>query len=334
MSRTLVFLATAVVFEVLWAVMLKASNGFTVLWPSVATAIAYPLSAVFLGLACRQLDISVAYAVWTGSGAAGVAVLGVLVFHERLGVGRAVGFALVTCGVIVLVGLESPQTASPRKKAEAERALAEPIWDRAAWHPGLENAERLLGDVYETLPPRRRVPWHVRLLEDPALAPAGLADPFTRDCLHIALGRGLTTQDQAFVIGFGLGASRRCARWQQALFRFCARRLHDLPHRFSALDCQVFDFAVQAGRRLGKPSLARTAFHLQMHRRLGDVRQALGLDPAALYLVYDAERARWPRGAASRHLPRPIPLVFPPQVVTTRRYAIATTVFSRAVGSG
>ena len=106
MERPLVLLVAAITFEVLWAVMLKVSQGFTVLWASLAMMAAYVLSLVFLSLACRQLDISMAYAVWTGSGAAMVALIGVLVFDEPISVGRMLGFLLVTSGVVVLIGLE------------------------------------------------------------------------------------------------------------------------------------------------------------------------------------------------------------------------------------
>lgn len=106
MHRSALFLAAAISFEVLWAVMLKLSKNFSVLWADLVMATAYVLSLVFLNFACKQLDISVAYAVWTGSGAALVATIGVLAFHEPLGIGRIVGFLLVVCGVVVLLGLE------------------------------------------------------------------------------------------------------------------------------------------------------------------------------------------------------------------------------------
>ena len=107
MSEPVLLLVLAVVFEVFWAVMLKVSRGFTVLWASLVTIEAYGLSLVFLTLATRHIkNISMVYAIWTGSGAAAVAVIGVLAFKEPLGFGRAVGLLLVVTGVVVLVGLE------------------------------------------------------------------------------------------------------------------------------------------------------------------------------------------------------------------------------------
>jgi multidrug transporter EmrE-like cation transporter len=106
MSHPYVLLGLAVVFEVAWAVMLKQSKGFTVLWASAVMLVAYLLSLFFLNLACKTLDLSLAYAVWTGSGATIVALFGVLVFHERLDWSRGLGLALVVGGVVILLGFE------------------------------------------------------------------------------------------------------------------------------------------------------------------------------------------------------------------------------------
>lgn len=86
--------------------MLKVSRGFTVLWASAVVVVTYLLSLICLNFACKQLDIGVAYAIWTGSGAVLVATIGVLAFHEPLGAGRALGLLLVIGGVALLLVLE------------------------------------------------------------------------------------------------------------------------------------------------------------------------------------------------------------------------------------
>ena len=106
MNRSTLLLVGAVVFEVLWAVMLKLAGGFARPWASAVMAVAYVLSLVFLKLACKTIDVSLAYAVWTGAGASLVALIGVVVFREPLSLGRAIGFMLVIAGVVVLIGLE------------------------------------------------------------------------------------------------------------------------------------------------------------------------------------------------------------------------------------
>jgi small multidrug resistance pump len=110
MSRALLFLYGAIVFEVLWAVMLKLARGPTLSAPTFVMAVAYVLSLSCLSVACRQLDLSFAYAVWTGSGATLVALIGVLAFGERLNAARAIGFVLVICGLVVLLGFERRTT--------------------------------------------------------------------------------------------------------------------------------------------------------------------------------------------------------------------------------
>jgi len=64
-----VYLAIAGVLETVWAVSLKYTEGFTRLWPSVATAVAMTASLYFLSLALKTLPLGTAYAVWTGIGA-------------------------------------------------------------------------------------------------------------------------------------------------------------------------------------------------------------------------------------------------------------------------
>ncbi len=89
-------------FEVAFAVMLKLSNSFTRLWPTLGFALAGIISFGLLAIALRSLPIGPAYAVWTGIGAAGTAVLGVWVFNDAMGLARISGIALIIVGVVVL----------------------------------------------------------------------------------------------------------------------------------------------------------------------------------------------------------------------------------------
>ena len=100
-----VFLVIAGVFEITWAVGLKLSEGFTKLWPSVLTIAAMILSYVFLAQAVKSLPLGTAYAIWTGIGAVGVAVAGIVLFHEPASVLRLVSISLVVAGII---GLATP----------------------------------------------------------------------------------------------------------------------------------------------------------------------------------------------------------------------------------
>lgn len=94
-----IILLLAGLFEIGWAIAMKYSNGFTVLLPSVITAVGYIASAVFLSMALKQLPLGTAYAMWTGMGIVGTTVLGVFLFQEKLTIPQ------IICVVMILVGI-------------------------------------------------------------------------------------------------------------------------------------------------------------------------------------------------------------------------------------
>ena len=90
------------VFEIAWAVGLKYSDGFSRLVPSVLTVAAMAASIICLGIAVKSLPVGTAYAVWTGIGAAGTAVLGMYLFQEPATVLRLGSITLVVAGIVGL----------------------------------------------------------------------------------------------------------------------------------------------------------------------------------------------------------------------------------------
>jgi len=100
MAWTFLFIAAAL--EIVWAVGLKSTAGFTRLWPSVGVGAAMAASMFLLALAARSVPIGTAYAVWTGIGAAGTALLGIVLFHESASAARLVCLALILTGVVGL----------------------------------------------------------------------------------------------------------------------------------------------------------------------------------------------------------------------------------------
>jgi quaternary ammonium compound-resistance protein SugE len=97
-----IYLLLAGVFEVAWAVGLKSTQGFTRLWPSMYVLATGTASVVLLAQATKQLPIGTAYAVWTGVGAIGTAVLGMILFGESRDAARLACIALIIAGVIGL----------------------------------------------------------------------------------------------------------------------------------------------------------------------------------------------------------------------------------------
>jgi quaternary ammonium compound-resistance protein SugE len=106
-----VVLVVAGLFEIGWAVGLKYTEGFTRLWPTVWTAVSLVLSMGLLGLALRTLPLGTAYAVWTGIGTVGTALLGILLFREPATAARLVCIALIVAGILGLKLLANGQQA-------------------------------------------------------------------------------------------------------------------------------------------------------------------------------------------------------------------------------
>jgi quaternary ammonium compound-resistance protein SugE len=96
------YLVIAGLLEVAWAVGLKYTNGFTRLWPSVFTLVAMAGSVGMLGLALRQLPLGTSYAVWTGIGTIGTAVMGMVLLGEPAGALRLGCIALIAAGFVGL----------------------------------------------------------------------------------------------------------------------------------------------------------------------------------------------------------------------------------------
>lgn len=97
-----VILVIAGVFEIGWAIGLKYAEGFTRVGISLATFTSLVLSIGLLGLALRSLPLGTAYAVWTGVGTLGTALLGMLLFHEAASVGRLLCVGLILGGIVGL----------------------------------------------------------------------------------------------------------------------------------------------------------------------------------------------------------------------------------------
>lgn len=97
-----IYLFFAGLCEIGWAIGLKYTEGFSRPWPTALTLSAMALSMAFLGLAVRHLPIGNAYAVWTGIGTVGTAILGVLLFGESLSVARVVCVGMIAAGIVGL----------------------------------------------------------------------------------------------------------------------------------------------------------------------------------------------------------------------------------------
>ena len=100
MSWIILFFAG--LFEVGWAVGLKYTEGFSKPLPTVLTALAMLVSLGLLGLAMKHLPLGTAYAVWTGVGAVGTVLAGIILFGESMALLRLASVALIVCGLVGL----------------------------------------------------------------------------------------------------------------------------------------------------------------------------------------------------------------------------------------
>lgn len=97
-----VFLAVAIVSEVIGTSALKASEGFSRLWPSVIVVISYASAFYFLSLTLKTISVGVAYAIWSGAGVALITLIAWALYGQTLDLPEAIGILLIVAGVIVL----------------------------------------------------------------------------------------------------------------------------------------------------------------------------------------------------------------------------------------
>jgi quaternary ammonium compound-resistance protein SugE len=95
-------LIIAGLLETVWAIGLKYTEGFSRLWPSILTIAAMILSFLFLSRALKLLPVGTAYAVWTGIGAVGTAILGIILFGESRDLARLICILLIVAGILGL----------------------------------------------------------------------------------------------------------------------------------------------------------------------------------------------------------------------------------------
>ncbi|QBF30979.1 multidrug efflux SMR transporter [Thalassococcus sp. S3] len=96
------FLAIAITGEVIATTALKSSEGFTRLWPSVTSVLGYMVAFYFLSLVLKTIPVGIAYAIWAGAGVAMVAIIGAVLFGQKLDLAAIVGISMIVGGVVIL----------------------------------------------------------------------------------------------------------------------------------------------------------------------------------------------------------------------------------------
>jgi quaternary ammonium compound-resistance protein SugE len=97
-----VYLTIAGALEIVWASAMKNSEGFTKLWPTIISLVGMVASMVLLSIAMKSLPLGTAYSVWTGIGAVGAFIFGIVVLGEQATVGRILAAVLIVCGLVLM----------------------------------------------------------------------------------------------------------------------------------------------------------------------------------------------------------------------------------------
>ena len=97
-----ILLLIAGIFEIVWAISMKYSNGFSETFPTIITVTAYIASAIFLSLALKYLPLGIAYVMWVGFGILGTTFLGILLFNEKLSILQVISMFFVIIGIVGL----------------------------------------------------------------------------------------------------------------------------------------------------------------------------------------------------------------------------------------
>jgi small multidrug resistance pump len=97
-----VYLAVAIVAEVIATTALRAADGFTQLWPSLISIVGYVVAFYFLSLTLRSMPVGIAYAIWSGVGIVLISLAGWLIYKQLLDLPALLGMGLIMAGVIVI----------------------------------------------------------------------------------------------------------------------------------------------------------------------------------------------------------------------------------------
>jgi quaternary ammonium compound-resistance protein SugE len=97
-----IYLTVAGLLEIVWASAMKHSEGFTKLWPTIISLVGMVASMILLSMAMKTLPLGTAYSVWTGIGAAGAFIFGIIVLGEAASTGRIIAAVLIVSGLVLM----------------------------------------------------------------------------------------------------------------------------------------------------------------------------------------------------------------------------------------
>ena len=177
------------------------------------------------------------------------------------------------------------------------------------WRPPPLSSSRLLHKVIEEMEPfklcQEDVPLSIKLTENPKYFTSkiftGAVDLFSHDCIHVLLSRGLLPKDEAFVIGYTMGSSKKMRRWRRNLFMFISKYLYPEGYKFGEEERFVFYAGVMAGEKC-PTDLTKVDFKKVLDCKIQAVREKLGIDKELLKCYYCFEKKCFPESPESQRL--------------------------------
>jgi len=180
---------------------------------------------------------------------------------------------------------------TPRQYIEEQKKLTKewhiPIFSKKQWtlEKGLKSMDTFKLE-------EKGIPLIIRFVENPKYDIglfAGNVSLFTHDCIHLLLGRGLEVKDEAFVIGFTMGSTKKMRRWRRNLYMFCTKYLFPEGYIFGEEERFVFNLGVKVGSAC-TVDLSEVNFNEYRGDILAEIRRKLHIDIPLLRSCYEIEK--------------------------------------------
>lgn len=176
------------------------------------------------------------------------------------------------------------------------------------WFLPFENDQISLRNGLESLSalgaPQEDIPFIVRLLENPdglGLL-SGCVDLHQHDCIHLILGRGLLPKDEAFIIGFTMGSSKKISTWEEKFFSWVSQHFYPDVYRFNPEELSIYKDAVHLAQVSHCKAFDEINFDQYLDYSLKDIREELGLESELIRTYYHLEKLRYPNAKESQRL--------------------------------
>jgi hypothetical protein len=148
------------------------------------------------------------------------------------------------------------------------------------------------------------VPLIIKLIENPkydiGILP-GAVSLFSHDCIHILLGRGILPKDEAFVIGFTMGSTKKMNWFREKLFLFISRWLYPEGYKFYEEERRIFELALIAGKRCPY-DLTKIDFKKLLNKSMTSIRKKIEVDTKFIKILYFLEKKMCPDSLESQRL--------------------------------